>query len=91
MNFSRCTLKIPGALQFQRQANLFFEKSRNPSRRVARKGWRFGRARLAVRAADQFKKSRPCVYCGMCLYGCPYGCIYNSADTVNEMRADANF
>jgi choline dehydrogenase-like flavoprotein len=27
----------------------------------------------------------------MCLYGCPYGCIYNSADTVREMQASARF
>jgi ferredoxin len=42
------------------------------------------RARVAVRAAK-------CEYCGLCMYGCPYGCIYNSADMVREMRAGKNF
>ena len=53
-------------------------------------GWRFGRARLAVRAAGDSKGSG-CVYCTLCLHGCPYGCIYNSADTVREMRAGPRF
>jgi ferredoxin len=54
------------------------------------RGWRFGRARLAVRAADS-SRGIGCVYCGFCMYGCPYGCIFNSADTVRELRAENNF
>jgi len=52
--------------------------------------WYFGRARLAVRARD-LGKDIGCVRCGFCMYGCPYGCIYNSADTVRELCADKNF
>ena len=47
------------------------------------KGILFGRARLAVR--DR------CAYCRMCLYGCPYGLIYNSAGTIDDLRRDPRF
>ncbi|HEY5625179.1 MAG TPA: GMC oxidoreductase, partial [Dehalococcoidia bacterium] len=29
-------------------------------------------------------------YCGMCMFGCPYGLIYNSAQTLAELRGDRN-
>lgn len=51
------------------------EKHRNDLNRV---GISFGQSRLAVRSSD-------CVYCGLCLYGCPYGLIYSSAHTVREL------
>jgi choline dehydrogenase-like flavoprotein len=54
------------------------------------RGWHFGRARVAVRAADS-PRGIGCVYCGQCMTGCVYGCIYNSADTVRELRAEKNF
>ncbi len=41
-------------------------------------GVRFGRSRLAV-------ESRRCVRCGLCMYGCPYGLIYSSAQTVDDL------
>ncbi len=56
----------------------------------AASGWRFGRARLALRASDS-AEGAGCLYCKMCLYGCPYGCIYTSARTVSQMRAEGNF
>ena len=37
-------------------------------------GLQYGRSRLAVKSA--------CTRCGLCMYGCPYGYIYNSAETV---------
>lgn len=43
----------------------------------------FGAARLAVDAR--------CVYCGLCLYGCPYGYIYSSADTLERLRHRSGF
>ena len=46
-------------------------------------GLRFGRSRLAL--------SKGCVACGLCLHGCPYGLIYNSAETVARLRTLPNF
>jgi choline dehydrogenase-like flavoprotein len=80
----------PGALDPSRQANSFL-RNLNRHRDVLRaRGWHFGRARVAVRAADS-PKGTGCVYCGQCMTGCVYGCIYNSADTVRELRAEENF
>ena len=54
------------------------------------RGWRFGRARLAVRAADNAARRRLRLL-RLVHDGCPYGCIYNAADTVRELRAEKNF
>jgi choline dehydrogenase-like flavoprotein len=43
----------------------------------------FGASRLAV--------DPRCVRCGLCLYGCPYGYIYNSSDTLDALRAHRDF
>ena len=74
----------PGPLQPSLQADLLLRNLNRHRDHLQAQGWHFGRARVAVRAAH-------CVYCGLCMYGCPYGCIYNSADLVREMRAGKNF
>lgn len=80
----------PDALRASEQANSLLQNLERHRRRLHQSGWRFGRARLALRAADSLRGAG-CVYCRLCLYGCPYGCIYNSAETVLEMRTDRNF
>lgn len=50
----------------------------------------FGYSRLAVRVS-QNGEGPGCSYCGMCLYGCPYGNIYSAASTVNEFMKHKNF
>jgi len=44
-------------------------------------GIHFGRSRVAATAEG-------CVYCGLCLYGCPYALIYSSAHTLKRLVAD---
>ena len=51
---------------------------------LARHGFEFGQSRLAVRADD-------CEYCGLCLYGCPYGLIYSSAQALPGLQRHPNF
>jgi choline dehydrogenase-like flavoprotein len=80
----------PGVLRTSEQANRFLQSLQHHRQSLRDSGWRFGRARLALRAADS-ADGKGCIYCKMCLYGCPYGCIYNAAGTVLEMRADKNF
>ena len=80
----------PGALNSSRQADQLLENLGRHRAGLRAAGWRYGRARLALRTADS-PQGPGCVYCKMCLYGCPYSCIYNSADTVREMRADGKF
>jgi len=54
------------------------------------RGVTFGYSRLAVRRCSPFAQAG-CVYCGLCMYGCPYELIYNSATTLEELRARGNF
>ncbi|WP_447984323.1 GMC oxidoreductase [Nitrospira sp. Nam74] len=61
------------------------------SREVLRKeGIRYGQARLAVQAGA-FPEQGGCIYCGMCLYGCPRKLIYNSAQSVETLKAQTGF
>jgi choline dehydrogenase-like flavoprotein len=80
----------PGSLQSSRQANLLLRNLNRHRAELRGRGWHFGRARVAIRAAGG-TKGTGCVYCGQCMTGCVYGCIYNSADTVRELRAEKNF
>ena len=47
-------------------------------------GITFGRSRLAVRADE-------CIRCGLCMYGCPFGLIYSTAQTVDALKDDPEF
>ncbi|MGH7950745.1 MAG: hypothetical protein ACREFE_02325 [Limisphaerales bacterium] len=80
----------PGALKASRQAELFLQNLERHRGKFRKRGWRFGQSRLAVRAADS-PRGIGCVYCGQCMTGCVYGCIYNSADTVRELQREKNF
>lgn len=44
----------------------------------------FGHARVAVSSTD-------CRRCGMCLYGCPYGLIFNSSALLDRLSANEKF
>jgi choline dehydrogenase-like flavoprotein len=80
----------PGSLQSSRQADLLFGNLNRHRGALRERGWHFGRARVAVRAAGN-ASGGGCVHCGFCMSGCPYGCIYNAADTVHELRTEKNF
>jgi choline dehydrogenase-like flavoprotein len=80
----------PESLRSSRQADLLFKNLNRHRSKMRGRGWLFGRSRIAVRASDG-ATGRGCVHCGFCMYGCPYGCIYNAADTVRELRLDHNF
>jgi hypothetical protein len=56
---------------------------------LAKAGVSFGRSRLAVRG--DAGGGDGCVHCRLCMYGCPYGFIYGSADTVAEQRRRSGF
>ncbi len=77
-------------LPSSRQANLLLGQLDRHRAHFRERGWHFGRARVAVRATDT-ARGIGCIRCGFCMYGCPYGCIYNSADTVRELCGDKNF
>jgi len=80
----------PGTLQSSRQADLLLRNLKTHRGVLRDRGWHFGRARVAVRAGGATDNGG-CIHCGFCMYGCPYGCIYNAADTVRELREAKNF
>lgn len=53
-------------------------------------GFLFGRSRLAVLTKDQGERLA-CQLCGLCLHGCPYDSVYNSAFTVAELCKNNRF
>lgn len=53
-------------------------------------GFFFGHSRLAVRAYDS-SDGPGCVYCGLCMYGCPHELIYNSSVTLKKLMQFQNF
>ncbi len=53
-------------------------------------GFRFGRARLAVRTTPT-PSGETCERCGLCLTGCPYDLIYRSEWTLDQLRSDEHF
>lgn len=53
-------------------------------------GLYFGRARVAIRA-DATDTTPGCVYCGLCLHGCPHEIIFNAEQTVAAFRRNDRF
>jgi choline dehydrogenase-like flavoprotein len=67
-----------------RQGQSFLSDAARSAEALARRGIVAGQSRLAVDA-------KACVRCGMCLYGCPYQLIYNSAFTLTQLRTLPHF
>ncbi len=51
---------------------------------LRKNGIHFGRSRLAIKASGDTSR-RACCYCSLCLSGCPYGLIYSSAQTLDQL------
>jgi choline dehydrogenase-like flavoprotein len=85
-------LEHPPALDLSRQSQALLARLERNRTRLEAAGIQFGQARLAVRAAQSPNAVEAgCVYCGLCMYGCPYGYIYNSADTLRQLQQAPNF
>ncbi len=80
----------PSALRLSEQAEHLLAHLQRHRSSLARDGWHFGHSRLAVTGAPGTGGSG-CVYCRACMYGCPYGYIYNSAATLVQLRAHPRF
>lgn len=57
---------------------------------LAARGLTFGRSRLAVNHSG-IGAPGGCVRCGLCMYGCPYGIIYSTAQTVDVLLQNPDF
>jgi choline dehydrogenase-like flavoprotein len=76
----------PATLRRGGQAAALLQHLRRHARALRRAGFVFGASRLAVVAAGE--DPGHCRCCGLCMYGCPYGSIYNSARTVEALARD---
>lgn len=75
------------ALEPSRQGASFLSQLGKNKKALNARGIRFGRSRLAIQAKSPTKEMG-CYFCGLCLSGCPYGLIYSSKHTLNELRRD---
>jgi choline dehydrogenase-like flavoprotein len=73
-----------------RQARILLDRMRSRAEPLARAGLRFGASRLAVRTEDA-PEGKGCRRCALCLSGCPYGAIWNSAQEVARLELRPGF
>ncbi|MDE2511018.1 MAG: GMC family oxidoreductase [Elusimicrobia bacterium] len=72
------------------QARVLLGRLRGGAEPLARAGLRFGASRLAVRTEDG-PDGKACRRAGLCLSGCPYGAIWNSAQEIERLRLRPGF
>ena len=73
-----------------RQARQLLNDLEESKEHLEKEGFVFGQSRLAVKTTSS-PGARGCVYCGLCLYGCPYGFIYNSSRHLETLCAHSGF
>jgi choline dehydrogenase-like flavoprotein len=76
----------PHSLQRCAQTEMVMRRLRRNAAALRERGFSFGGSRLALIAAPEDR--RHCRYAGLCLYGCPYGSIYSSAQTLTQLIDD---
>lgn len=74
----------PEPLEPTAQIAAILGRLRMASEELREAGLVSGRARLAV-ASGASTLATACRYTGLCMYGCPYGSIYNAATTLREL------
>ncbi len=75
---------LPGALRRGPQTEMLLRHMRRHAAALRASGFTFGASRLAVAASAG--DPRHCRGSGLCLYGCPYGSIYNASHTLAALR-----
>jgi len=80
----------PGHLEASRQAQAVLGTMNRHRDGLRQAGMTYGRARLAIKAM-RGPQAPGCVYCGMCMYGCPYGYIYNSEQSLPRLQQLGEF
>jgi ferredoxin len=55
---------------------------------LARSGMIFGRCRSAI-GSTYSVNGCGCVYCGLCMYGCPYGAIFSAEYVVERLKSNS--
>jgi choline dehydrogenase-like flavoprotein len=79
----------PLDLQPSRQAAYLLQRTAAKKLGLQVAGLHVGRSRVAIKGQGDDEDG--CVYCGFCMYGCPYGYIYNSASSLPSLRKTGRF
>lgn len=74
----------PQPLETSAQAKQLLQHFKKNKKSLEDRGFLFGKSRLAVHA-------KKCVYCGLCMFGCPYQLIYSSEETLNVLLKNPLF
>lgn len=76
--------EVPQPVRPSRPAEQILKRMAGNREALRESGILFGHSRMAMR-------SEACTECGLCLYGCPYGLIYNSAETLSRLKRSPGF
>ena len=83
-------LDAPGHLEASRQTQAMLRAMDRHREGLRQARIYHGRARVAIKAA-RAPNEPGCLYCCMCMYGCPYGYIYNSEQTLPQLKRAGDF
>ena len=81
---------LPGHLEASRQAQAMLRAMDRHREGLRKANVYHGHARVAIKSARGLQQPG-CVYCGMCMYGCPYGYIYSSEQTLAQLKRAGGF
>jgi choline dehydrogenase-like flavoprotein len=66
------------------QAKRLLEHLNNHREHLRAKGFTYGASRLALQTQPR-EDYQGCIYCGLCMYGCPQNAIYSTAQTLDHL------
>lgn len=82
----------PDSLARSKQAERMYASLQRRRDSLKQRGFIFGEPRLAVRGGKRTtQQGAQCRYCGLCLFGCPYGLIYSTNETLAYLKTFKNF
>ena len=82
--------KVTKAMPLGPQGRQLWGRLQAHETELASSGIKFGRSRLAIRNSSE-NSPDACTQCGLCMYGCPVGLLYSSAQTVRNLMEHSNF
>jgi choline dehydrogenase-like flavoprotein len=78
------TFKVTKPMPLGPQGRQIWEGLEAHQAELTQQGIKFGRSRLAINL-DGEGAAGGCTQCALCMYGCPYGLLYSSAQTVDAL------
>lgn len=74
------------------QAKRLLQHLNKHRERLRDRGFIYGASRLALQT-QQREEQKGCIYCGLCLYGCPRNAIYSAGQTLDHLvrKKQANY